>query len=71
VNINQFRMVTVGRTDPQKSRYWPTGGGLATTTKFRPTVCESEGYQSAADAQALASELDNMKKFAREAGMAQ
>ena len=31
-----------------------------------------KSYQSAADAQAfLASELDNMKKFAREAGMAQ
>jgi tripartite-type tricarboxylate transporter receptor subunit TctC len=78
VNINQFRMVTVkAGTDPQKIKVLADAlAKVAASDDFKAYLADQyaspKSYQSAADAQAfLASELDNMKKFAREAGMAQ
>ena len=78
VNINQFRMVTVkAGTDPQKIKVLADAlAKVAASDDYKAYLTDQyanpKSYQSAADAQAfLTSELDNMKKFAREAGMAQ
>jgi len=71
-------MVTVkAGTDPQKIKVLADAlAKVAASEDYKAYLTDQyanpKSYQSAADAQAfLANELDNMKKFAREAGMAQ
>jgi tripartite-type tricarboxylate transporter receptor subunit TctC len=78
VIINQFRMVTVkAGTDPQRIKVLADAlAKVASSDDYKAYLADQyadpKGYLPAADAQGfLANELDNMKKFAREAGMAQ
>ncbi len=78
VIINQFRMVTVkAGTDQHKIKVLADAlAKVAGSDDYKAYLTDQyanpTSYQPAADAQAfLANELDNMKKFAREAGMAQ
>jgi tripartite-type tricarboxylate transporter receptor subunit TctC len=78
VIINQFRMVTVkAGTDPAKIKVLADAlAKVAASDDFKAYLIDQyadpKSYMSAADAQGfLANELANMKKFAKEAGMAQ
>ena len=78
VIINQFRMVTVkAGTDPQRIKVLADAlAKVAASDDFKAYLTDQyadpKSYMSAADAQGfLANELANMKKFAKEAGMAQ
>lgn len=78
VIINQFRMVIVkAGTDPQRIKVLADAlAKVAASDDFKAYLTDQyadpKSYLSAADAQGfLKNELDNMKKFAREAGLAQ
>ena len=78
VIINQFRMVTVKEgTDPKKVQVLADAlAKVAASDDFKAYLkdqyADPKSYMSAADAQGfLSNELANMKKFAKEAGMAQ
>jgi tripartite-type tricarboxylate transporter receptor subunit TctC len=78
VIINQFRMVTVkAGTDPQKIKVLADAlAKVAASDDYKAYLADQyadpKSYQPAAEAQGfLTNELENMKKFAREAGMAQ
>ncbi len=78
VIINQFRMVTVkAGTDAQKIKALADAlAKVAASDDYKAYLVDQyadpKSYQPAADALGfLSNELDNMKKFAKEAGMAQ
>jgi tripartite-type tricarboxylate transporter receptor subunit TctC len=78
VIINQFRMVIVkAGTDPNKVRVLADAlAKVAASDDYKAYLkdqyADPKSYLPAADAQGfLTNELDNMKKFAKEAGMAQ